>query len=200
MARILTAGITELEESKFQPITNGDSIMLNKPSGGLWGSTYTPDEDYPSHWIDWCVGEQWRVENFGIGVSYELKSESKVIELAEVSDYLNMMDTYGMILNPINGKLIDIGSLGAYFEYIRSFINFEKLSRDYDAFHLTKDAFYKMRMGMFTDNLHMNRMKQLRCADFYSYDCETWIIFNFDSIDQASIQHHEFNVEDWINR
>ena len=198
MTRILTAGITELDETKFHPVTNGESILLNKPSGGLWGSTYTPDEDYPSDWIDWCVGEQFRVNNFGIGVSYELKPESRIIELAEVPDYLNMMDTYGMVFNPINGEPISFHE-SVLFEYIRAFINFEKLSKDYDAFHLTKDAFYKMRMSMFSNNLYMNRMRHIRCADFYSYDCETWIIFNFDTIDKSSIQHHEFDVKDWID-
>ena len=175
---------------------------MNKPSGGLWGSTYTPDEDYPSHWIDWCVGEQWRVENFSVGVSYELKPDANIIELKDHFDYLKMMAVYGMVFNPIDGKPIENISFreNAYFDYIRSFINFEKLSKDYDAFHLTKDAFYEMRMSMFTDRLNLNQSQQIRCADFYSYDCETWIIFKFDSIDQTTIQHHEFNVEDWIDR
>lgn len=27
-------------------------------------------------------------------------------------------------------------------------------------------------------------------ADFYDYDCETWIIFNYDVINQGSIMNH----------
>ena len=31
-------------------------------------------------------------------------------------------------------------------------------------------------------------------ADFYDYDCETWIIFNYDIINQGSIINHNIPI------
>lgn len=51
--RILVVGFDSIDSDKFNRVANMNSGLfddsLNKPSGGLWGSTYTPDEKYPSH-------------------------------------------------------------------------------------------------------------------------------------------------------
>ena len=71
------------------------------------------------------------------------------------------------------------------------YINFKKLSEDYDAFHLTEDAFLQIRLMYFQ---LFTRTTHKVMADFYSYDCETWIIFNYDIINQGSIMNHNIPI------
>ena len=71
------------------------------------------------------------------------------------------------------------------------YIDFKRLSEDYDAFHLTEDAFWEMRLMYFD---LFTRATHKIMADFYSYDCETWIIFNYDIINQGSIMNHNIPI------
>ena len=43
------------EFGKIEPVKNTKFI---KPVGGLWTSTYTPEEEYQSAWIEWCIREE----------------------------------------------------------------------------------------------------------------------------------------------
>ena len=74
----------------------------------------------------------------------------------------------------------------------KAYINFEKLSKDYDAFHLTQDACYEMRM--IYPPIYRRNFPHRMLADFYGYDCESWIIFNYDIINQGSIMNHNIPI------
>ena len=75
------------------------------------------------------------------------------------------------------------GSITFYYIHLlfTHSIDFEKLSKDYDAFHLTEDAFYYMRLPMYDDILKVNyttvsseedkiNWKPVVLKDFYAYD------------------------------
>ena len=68
MSRILVAGISEIDKSKFCSLSdfNGNDYcceMFNKPSFGcLWGSTMTPNKEYLSDWLRWVSGEDFYIE------------------------------------------------------------------------------------------------------------------------------------------
>ena len=76
-------------------------------------------------------------------------------------------------------------------------LNFVDLSKDYDAFHLTYDGLCSLRSdidiffraGGDSNNLMVRFFKNHR--DFYSYDAETWILFNLDCINKGSILNHD---------
>ena len=45
------------EFGKILPVKNIICYPV-KPTGGLWTSTYTPNDEYPSAWVKWCIKEQ----------------------------------------------------------------------------------------------------------------------------------------------
>ena len=173
--RILTAGISVLEREKFKDSSNYDidkAYYLNKPRGFIWGSTLIKrDGKAYSDWIRFVENEQFEPKKYTNGISYTLHKNAKICIISCEEDYLDLMDNYF-----IEYKDDDISD--------KVYIDFEELSEDYDAFHLTEDAFWELRMP-YDISFH-----ELNYSDFYSYDAESWIIFNPDCINEGSIFYH----------
>jgi hypothetical protein len=68
-----------------------------------------------------------------------------------------------------------------YDDSDRYCLDFEKISKEYDAFHLTEKAFYELRLPI------DEGFYKLKYEDFYNYDAETWIIFNLNAINKGSV-------------
>lgn len=188
MTRILTAGITEINPLKFDSpykrIQAGyDMSYCNKPNGCLWGSTMLHNEKYLSDWLRWVSSEDFHIGKYRKAISYTLKRKAKVYTIDTPEDYRNLMRKYSKKkysnepLSEFNTKVID----------------WIKLSMDYDAFHLTKKAFWLMRLPYGTDILKDEDGNYME--NFYSYDCETWIIFNLDCVNMGSIFNHNINLK-----
>ena len=182
MSRILTAGINQISESLFNPVDyvrEGylDMFCMNKPNGCLWGSTYTPNEMNPSDWIDWISVEDFHTDKYKFGITYKLSRKAKVCTVDSYESYAKLMETYGLSRYPE-----ELHKGGILSELV---IDWNKLSKDFDAFHITRDAFWELRLPFedLVDTLGR------RIANFYSYDCESWIIFNLDCINKGSIQN-----------
>ena len=179
--RILTAGISVLEKEKFKDSSydSDKAYYLNKPRGFIQCSTLIKrDGKAYSDWIRLLENEQFNPKKYTDGISYTLHKNAKICTISCEEDYLDLMDNYF-----IEYKDDDISD--------KVYIDFKELSEDYDAFHLTEDAFLQMRLmypQLFTRTTHKVM------ADFYSYDCETWIIFNYDIINQGSIINHNIPI------
>ena len=176
--RILTAGISILEKEKFKDRSydTDKAYFLNKPRGFIWGSTLIKrDGKAYSDWIRLLENKQFNPKKYNNGISYTLHKNAKICTISCEEDYLDLMDNY---------------SIGYKDE--KAYINFEKLSKDYDAFHLTQDACYEMRM--IYPPIYRRNFPHRMLADFYSYDCESWIIFNYDIINQGSIMNHNISI------
>ena len=94
MVRIISFGKTELTEERFiQP--KNDWI---KPIGGIWGSTYIPDEVYSSDWERWCIEENFGY-NWKEAVIFTLKPDAKVYEVDSVQDLNNLAKAYNVHSN-----------------------------------------------------------------------------------------------------
>ena len=163
----------------------GDEWVFNKPDGCLWGSTYTPDDDCPSNWVYWCVGERFHVDKCTFGISFELKANTRICEIRNTEDYKKMMKIYGKSRFSASDNAPKWGNVMA--------IDWAKLAKDYDTFHITEDAFYELRLPM-DDRLEVENGY---LANFYSYDCESWIMFNLDCINYESIQNHTFSFDEY---
>ena len=185
MARILCAGIEELNKEKFDRFDNHSFETMNKPGGFLWGSTMTPNEYHLSDWLRWCFDEDFHVDTYQKAVSFTLKKKSKIATIDTLEDYRNLMKNYSKWAYPDEMK----------YKYNRLVINWDKLSKDYDAFHLTEDAFWSMRLPWDPDELTDVDGNYLE--NFYSYDCETWIIFNLECINEGSILNHSTGLKSW---
>lgn len=177
--KLITTGISELDIQRFTPITNDKYDFRNKPLGGLWASTYYEDEEYgySSEWISFCRYDFFRdaeqnlidkyLQKYKNGVIFEIKDDSKICEIDNISDYLRILKTYSRIVEE------------------KMALDFEKLSKDYDVIHLTENAVNEMRFILDYRNI----------IDFYSWDCESFIIFNLDCIDMDNSQVVEINYE-----
>lgn len=113
-----------------------------------------------------------------LGISYTLHKNAKICTISCEEDYLDLMDNYSI---EFKDNILE-----------EAYIDFEKLSQDYDAFHLTEDAFCEMRI--IYPPIYRRNIPHRMLADFYSYDCETWIIFNYDIINQGSIMNHNIPI------
>lgn len=169
MVRILTLGAKQLDYNRKIDITE---ISLNKPvvtNNCLWGSTMIklPGGKITSSWKNW-VYCNYDGMDYKYGISFKLHRNSKILEIASMDDYINIMEKY-KIKNVYSDKYS---------------LDFVKISKEYDAFHITEDAFWKLRMPMDSD------FYKLKYEDFYSYDAESWIIFNLDSINRGSTLYH----------
>ena len=176
--RILTAGISVLEKEKFKDASYDVDYFLNKPRGFIWGSTLVKrDGKAYSDWIRFVENEGFHPKKYNNGISYTLHKNAKICTISCEEDYIDLMDNYSIgYENDVPNKV---------------YIDFKKLSEDYDAFHLTEDAFCVMRL-MYFDLFTRTTHKIM--ADFYSYDCETWIIFNYNIINQGSIMNHNIPI------
>lgn len=157
MNKLLTFGIDKIDENLFNPVSNYTEYdCRNKPMGGLWASPYKANEEFISDWLYFIsYGLSDKFKKF-VGVTYNLKSDSKILEIDTLNDYLDVLDKYGYIPFPKHSGKMQL--------------NFEAMSKDYDAFHLTDNAAYHL------------------AEDFYSYDVESYILFNLDCIDKDSIE------------
>jgi len=104
---------------KIEPVRKS----VRKPMGGLWTSTFTPDREYCSDWIEWCCSE---MPEWVSGECYLIKpsNDVKVYEINSKEDFENLYMKY-----PRNIKIGD---------YIHRGIDWEKVCKDYDAVHLTE--------------------------------------------------------------
>lgn len=183
MSRILVAGITCLDKLKFnnpyEKVSNEiDMSCLNKPNGCLYGSTLLSNQIYPSDWIRWVVSEDFHIDKYKKAISFTLKKKAKIFTIDSPNDYRKLMKDYSA--NQYKNE--------PYSRFNRKVINWKLLSNDYDAFHLTEKAFLEMRLPWDIDILKDENGCYM--SDFYSYDCETWILFNLDCINEGSILNH----------
>lgn len=169
--RILTTGIRELNKNIFKSC--GKEPELNKPSPGscLYGSTLIKkDGCWYSDWMRF-TGLDYTDKFFNYGISYTLNKSVKISDLNNLEDYLNLMKYY------------------KYTNLYKNQIDFYNLSKDFDAFHLSEDAFWSLRFPFLNDTYYT--LKENNYDNMYSYDAETWIIFNLDCINEGSIFNHQ---------
>ena len=125
------------------PIQN--SKYRNKPRGGLWASR----EDAEYGWKDWCIAEEFRLDTFDWSFKFRLKDGARVLVLSE-KEQLDVLPN----LNNFHSK---------DDPYMDCILDFEKLSRNWDAIELTN------------------------CWKFYwalyGWDCDSILIMNPDIVE-----------------
>ena len=177
MVRILHLGAREIDFNRPEcEILNLTS--QNKPIGNiLWGSSLIklPGGKVNSSWKDYVSGDYIEKDS-RYGVSFTLNRKTKILEITDLYDYLLVMEKYSCFIYPNDNKRC---------------LDFVKISKDYDAFHLTEDAFWELRSPI------GGPLYDLKYADFYSYDAESWVIFNLDCINKGSILNHNNIVSKW---
>jgi len=165
--KYITINKTSLDKSKFNIISNktyysdGSGGINEKPQGGLWASPYYPKRKYKSDWIRWCSIEMpdWISKDT---VILELKETAKIYKINSLLDTINLGERvgYNECLNYNNTQVMQL------------YINWENVSKIYDAVLLTENGLNEMKRA-FYDNCKLY---------FYSWDCESILIMNYDCI------------------
>lgn len=191
--RIFTTGIESLDEKLFQPIKNAEYGLMNKPRGGLWGSTYTKDDIFPSDWVKWGIYEEFFKEDTidCRGVVYSLKNDAKILDIPTIYQF--------------DDRIVDTSTIDQFFEslskyytieiefkgrYDKKYVtcDWEAVAKDYDAIRVPMELIElsKYHSSVFTVN-------NIIYTDFSSWDCESWLIFNFNCIDTNNTKLIDFN-------
>jgi hypothetical protein len=142
---------THLEKELFQQIKNRE--YFNKPIGGLWSSTYTPDNNYLSEWHKFCV------EEYDSGITdnatiFEFKPKSRIYQIDCYNDLVHLFKIYK------NKNSIEFASL--------HYLDFESIKKDFDVINLTDKGQWETR---YTAEYNI-----------YGWDIECSLIMNFDCI------------------
>ena len=130
-------GSKSFEDNKFREIKNRN---FSKPSGGLWTSPIESNWG----WKDWCYSEDFRSCEKENSFTIKLKDTAKVFKIDSVSDLL-----LAPSFDPFPG-----------FKYI----NYEELSKEYDAIWLTELGQIETRFS--------------KPMDLYGWDCESVLLLN----------------------
>jgi len=122
-----------------------------KPVGGIWTSTYTPDNNFDSDWIQWCVREDFCEVHHKFLLIPEDRLNVLVIDSTQ--DLREIFDVYEKdeYTSPLDDRAI----------------NFFQISKDFDAIHLTTHG--KEETNNFFQNINL-------C----SWDTETVLSFRWN--------------------
>lgn len=160
-----------IEKLEVGEIKNG---LFNKPLGVLWTSTFTPQGEYCSDWIEWCVNNMPEWLPYSEDKCWVLipKDDCKIVVIDSMQDYLSVLNEYSAVTK--YGKMI----------------NYEKLSEKYDAIHVTTKAAYDLR---FIDS---NRYPDI--MSLYGWDVEStaWFRLCFKEIKRLSDIKHKCKTRD----
>jgi hypothetical protein len=147
--KLVHYGTSYIDLSLIEEIKN--KLFSNKPEGGLWCS---PIES-KNEWKDFLIGEDWRTETLEKSVIFELKPNSKILKIDSYKDLKKQVSIFEKKIYPEHS-------------YLRGFLDYEKLTLEYDAIFLTANGQYDTRMA-FDTNL-------------YGWDCECLLILNKDCL------------------
>ncbi len=150
--RYISIGI-KYDEAQFMPVKNR-SVFSNfmfppsKPvSGGFWGAVYTPDAKYRSEWERFIMERmylrsEWTEKTKQTSTVFSLKSDAKIVFLNKLMDlfltYHYNPDGSAVVKPLFDLRKVKIGNpkLKDYENHL--YIDFEKLSENFDALLISK--------------------------------------------------------------
>lgn len=171
MNKLIHFGCTSIDKDKFIEVskvpadTALHNICCNKPYGGLWASSFTPDDEYFSSWEDFAVNNLTR-PNLYNAVVFNLKETARVYTIDSLLDLVELQEKYPTTTN----RLPEILTEGK--------LDFIKMSKDYDALYLTEKGMWETRYTK---------------TNTYGWDCESIVIFTIKAIDLNSQEPYERN-------
>mgnify|MGYP001339312718 CR=1 FL=1 len=141
---------SKIDINKFVPPKNIN--YFNKPLGGLWTSTYNSDSEFKSDWIRWCADN----------MPHWIKKTARIISVddsANIFEIDNECDLYYLYRE----YSFNYGHV-CMFDYL----DYTKISNDFDAIHLTYMGEYYTRY--------------CEPVNLYGWDCESTLWLNINKI------------------
>ena len=103
----------------------GNDGGSEKPNGGLWTSTYNPKNPHtPSDWVRWCVSQDFGITAYCNII--EIKPSARIYTIDKYDDLKKLGERFP---HPVTRRRVGGG--------VRRFVNWVKISKVYDAVHLT---------------------------------------------------------------
>ena len=138
--KVIHYGSKKFDKNKFEPIKNDN---WQKPKGGLW----TSPSDSIYGWKEWNEDEQFRECTNNNSFEIDLPDNFKILK--------------------IDSK-IDLLKLRSYAYNYTKYLDFEYISKHYDAIWLTEKGERETRHSGMTEDI----------PRMYGWDCETVLILN----------------------
>jgi hypothetical protein len=171
------------------PAIKNDPVN-NKPRGCLWASSYELDnEGLRSDWERLCDWEDFRSYHKNQYFKFKLIPEAKVLVVDSKNDYLNIDEKYFVGPND-SATSMSIDDLCYNYHHMltifnKKYLDFEKISKHYDAFYLTKKA---------ANELHF--CFDIEEKDFNSWDVESLCVFNNKCFEVTEFGEGGYNDDD----
>ena len=153
-------GNTKLEPIRISKL---DNSYLNKPNIGLWASPI--GEEYYT-WKEWCEAEDFRKCDDDNSFKFHLSDKANILIIDHPDVLLQLKQRQLLIGKPES-------SLNVVLDYDKIISN--KL---YDGVLLIHGNYYNLfHSGCKLNNTYINKY-----IDFYSWDCDSIVIWNTDII------------------
>lgn len=138
--------------SRVSPVENRLHV---KPLNGFWTSTYNTDEN-TSAWVDWCHSEDFGNPDACNWFLLAPSPKAKIYTIDTLEDLKVLAANY---TNPATPA----------FMTMFTYLDFERIARDFDAINLTDHGQWVTRHGT---------------PSLYGWDCESTLWFNwkFDAV------------------
>lgn len=111
---------------------------VHKPRGGLWTSTYDPMEG--SAWLRWCKDQGFEAPPWH-GFLIKPDPSAVIYMIDSVPDIELLFERYGY------QPFIDLSQELITHQRLTQSLDFEKISRDFDAIHITERGHEATRFG-----------------------------------------------------
>ena len=164
----LSVGTNELQPNKFKSIKNGNP----KPSGGLWTTQYNPNYTTYNEWVDYLARHP-----------YILFYKENYINPFLIPAVVISLQDDALIFKLSTKYQLDF--LKTYYKSLDNWIDFEKLSHDYD--------------GLYIDIYNLTReLSKDEVNKINSYSVNSLILFNLNCIkfyEKAKIEITPYDFE-----
>lgn len=173
---LITLGIGTIDPEKFRKIKNRK--FFNKPLGGLWCSPEIGEYT----WKDFVESENYKKDYyFSNLVLLTLKKSSKIYKINGIKDFMDCINQYPFSANSdILIENYDDKYLNDIFD-IRYLIDYEELSKNYDAIWITMNALIELENEFFNKRIEIGEKP---CFNpLHGWDVETVLLFNLNCIE-----------------
>lgn len=143
----------KISKEKFNPVENRDWI---KPIGCLWASPIDCNYGWVNFYDNELRDNDVFDEKMKYCIEFTLKNETRIYIIDSFKDYTKLYENYGR-------------SISTYLNTL----DFEKVSKEYDAILLTDNGQYETRFSN---------------PSLYGWDVATLLLFNIDCIDEQELK------------
>lgn len=155
------------------PITNTKFKALPKPNGGLWLSTYTPNEEFLSEW-DMASNDMFGSNDHKPCSLITLKESTRIYTINSHADLTPFVNKYKVI-----EKDPALQGILSTLEFAP--IDFETVCKDYDCIHLTSIGQCRTRFSAGKDSPY----------SLYGWDSESLLVLNKECIDTIELTNYD---------